>query len=1480
MTGKGRRLLVERLEDRTTPSILFGPAYGAEQAHDGGPKPQPGPGGVPVYLLFWGSANQWNTGPSQALIGAAARSILSGPYLQGLAQYGITSGATLGGVAVDTTTVANGVSPAAIRQEVENNLLMGNLPEGEQLTSSPDPLYFVMLPPGITSSGGGFTNGHDAALLSDYPTDSDNVYYGWVSNQGGLDGITAGFSQELADALTDPQPGKSLQVTAGSSWTGSRGGEVADAEAQNDTSYLNGLLVGSYWSQQDNAFVIPDGQPNHASLVALASPVRASSSTTFTGTVATITDFNASDPIAPGNYTATITWGDGGSSAGSIQSTGSGHYTVSGTHSYTKSGAYTLTTTVKAPLLPGQPSTTATGTAAVDDPSLSVTNIAATPNAPAGSGITGAVEKAVGVALDCTFTDGDSQALASAYTSTVDWGDGHSDSVSAVATGNGGFDLSAVHAYAEEGTYTITVTIDDAGGSSTSAQVNVVVADAPLLAGPASQTVLTVPGAAGAVALGPDGNLWFPETAVDPVTGLQLNRLGRVTPGGSVTEFSISTDNGLPGGITRGPDGNLWFTETLYSKDGKRTTVGTAIGRMTTTGQATLFALPAPLNSPTAITAGPDGNLWFVVGNDVGRITTAGVITEFSIPTPAALPTSITAGPDGNLWFTEVIGNQIGRISPAGVIQEFALPTSGALPVRITAGPDGNLWFTEEGANKIGRITPAGAVTEFALATPNSSPSAISAGPNGDLFFAESIGRIGEITPAGQFTAEYPVDVGTIGGVVGSLIVGPQQTLAFTENTASQVGLRIGLLSLPAPLGVQTETSFTTTVARFADTNPAGVAGDFTATIDWGDGSTSAGTITPGSLSGPNGVSFNVAGTHTYTQVAGGTFAVTVTVSDSGGASRVLTTTVGVAGLPAAQQLLQAPTVVRQGSAISSLVTADFNGDGKPDLAVANDGSAGSVGILLNNGNGTFASPVDYSTGTDVLSVVVADFNSDGKLDLAVLDRNDQDHSCTLSILLGNGDGTFGVGTPFGVGHDAVALAVGDFNGDRKPDLIVIGDGQKDMGTSLDGGLQVLLGNGDGTFASPLLTYAGSQFTGAVVGDFNGDGRADLIVSTSGNVVLLLTGNGDGTFQAPRPFAAGGTPVGLAVADFNGDGNLDLAVSVAGNGAPAGVSILLGNGVGNFAAAVTYRVGNGIGSAGSLAVADLNNDGVPDLVVANGAGKTASELLGKGDGTLGAPQSYLSGGPNPLALAVADFTGDGRQDVAVLNVSQVKGVPSNLSLLAATPSANHDPVPANLPNVSGALSHSPEYYSNLIVVTYLRYLNRAPGASEVGGWLNAMQAGLSDEHLEAGFIGSPEYIANHGGQGAGWVTGMYKDLLGRSPSQDEVNGWVSALNNGEPTTQVAFGFAASPEREGKRVRDDYFRYLGRTPGQSEVDGWVYYFSVLGGTNENVVAGFVGSPEYFSRHGSDGRDWLASAYRDVLHRAPGVGEYAYWLSALG
>jgi serine/threonine protein kinase len=344
----------------------------------------------------------------------------------------------------------------------------------------------------------------------------------------------------------------------------------------------------------------------------------------------------------------------------------------------------------------------------------------------------------------------------------------------------------------------------------------------------------------------------------------------------------------------------------------------------------------------------------------------------------------------------------------------------------------------------------------------------------------------------------------------------------------------------------------------------------------------------------------------------------------------------------------------------NAVVVGDFNGDGRPDLAVANTADS-TIGVLLNDGSGAFRPAVNYTVGGEPAHIVVGDFNNDGKPDLAVAAGK----SDAVALLFGRGDGTFQAAEPFRTGRGPTGLAAADLNGDGHLDLI---------STSFSGVVNVHFGRGDGTFG-PAHVYAAGGATAAVaVADLNGDGRLDLIVSNGGtNSLSILLGAGDGTFRPEVLYGVGSGPGVVVVADFNRDGKADLAVENVGTN---DVSVLLGNGDGTFGPVASYSAGAG---PGGLVAADLDGDGLIDLATANHHSLDVTVLFGKGDGSFGPPIRHPARWV-PAKLAVGDFDGDGRPDLAVTN-----HLSHDLSILRGRPPVPHFRLALNKQVTAGGL---------------------------------------------------------------------------------------------------------------------------------------------------------------------------------------------------
>jgi len=367
-----------------------------------------------------------------------------------------------------------------------------------------------------------------------------------------------------------------------------------------------------------------------------------------------------------------------------------------------------------------------------------------------------------------------------------------------------------------------------------------------------------------------------------------------------------------------------------------------------------------------------------------------------------------------------------------------------------------------------------------------------------------------------------------------------------------------------------------------------------------------------------------------------GTASVTVvTPAPGGGTSNQIFFSAAVATSSVTLKRSDIP-IVTTATGPLDIVTADLDLDGRLDLAIANgccDPNPGhNVSILFGNGDGTFQNQVDFPTAAAPNAVIVADVNRDGVPDLitAEYDRG------KVSVLLGKGDGTFQPQVNYDTARLSEEVVTADFNQDGELDLAVC--------NAVQSTVSILLGRGSGIF-EPSHDFAAGDIPQSVTeGEFNGDGKIDLAIANNSEMgVSVLLGNGDGTFRAPVSYAAGTFSIQVATADLNGDGKLDLVVS---NNSSNTVSILLANADGIFQGHKDYAVGM---APKGIVMSDFNADGKMDLAISNQNSNTVSILLGNGDGTIQPHIDYPTG-TFPDRLCAGDFNGDGRIDLAAVDV--------------------------------------------------------------------------------------------------------------------------------------------------------------------------------------------------------------------------------------
>jgi streptogramin lyase len=666
-----------------------------------------------------------------------------------------------------------------------------------------------------------------------------------------------------------------------------------------------------------------------------------------------------------------------------------------------------------------------------------------------------------------------------------------------------------------------------------------------------------------------------------------------MTPGGSlIKEYPVVNQAAVVDSITAGPDGNLWYV-TYF---GQTTAY---VGRIAPDGSNQKeFLVPNDGGGAQAITMGPDGNLWFTLyySDEIGQATPSGTIQLFGGLTKGAHPEGITTGPDGNLWFTEIDGNSIGRITPDGQhVKEFPLPTAGSSPTGIAAGPDGNLWFSESTGNRIGQINTSGNILKEYSA---SNPFGITAGPDRNLWFAEvTNNKIGRITTAG-IPSEFAVP--TLDSQPNLITTGPDGNLWFTEFNANQIGrLNRPVLS---PISDQTvnEGSLLTLTATATDTDTSAV---LTYSLD---------SAPAGAAIDPN------TGVFTYTPADGpASYSVIVRVTDNGTPALSDTKTFNITVNPVAPTAsISGPTDGYQGvSCQPRTFTLSATEPSAADQAAGftyaviwGDGASDT----LTGPSGTPATHVYNSPGfyTVTLTATDEDGAQSAPVTLPVTINETEQQGSVLAVGGTVGDDSF-VLTP-GKSSGTVqvnvnGVALGTFTTSQV--LAYGGPGNDTVNVNGTAGADSF------TVSSSSVTISGVTVSGNDVEAWTANGLAgnDTFTVTAGGLPISFDG-GTGTNTLVGPSSANAWHItGANSGDLNGDSFLNIQNLTGGSGADT------------FQFRPGGSVGGRVNGAGGSNTLDYSSYGSP--VTVNLQSKTASgmssftgiaALVGSGSGdTLG-----------------------------------------------------------------------------------------------------------------------------------------------------------------------------------------------------------------------------------------------------------------------
>jgi streptogramin lyase len=1085
-----------------------------------------------------------------------------------------------------------------------------------------------------------------------------------------------------------------------------------------------------------------------------------------------------------------------------------------------------------------------------------------------------------------SFSDADPSATVSSFTASIAWGDG-STSAGTISTDRlSGFDVSGTHSYAEEGSYSATVTITDVDTSHDVGQYTALATSTAVVTADGSLQLAALPTSATA-----GSSASFTVTALDPS--------GNSDPDYNGTVHFISSDGQavLPAdyAFTTSDAGVHSFSATLKTAGSQSLTAADKANAAiagTQTGIAVAAATTHTLlvtGLPATSTAGTAGNVTVTAEDAFGNTASSYRSTaHFTSTDPqAALPA------DSTFSSSDAGAHSFGVVFKTAGTQSLTATDTGTSHM---AGTETGITI---GAAAVARFQVAGFAASIAggigqvTVTAEDSFGNPVPGYRGTVHFSSSDTQA--ILPADYTFLSSDNGVHTF--AVTLKTAGSQTITASDTVSPGMTGAEAGIAISPAAASNLLVTGFPASITAGMPSNVTVTAVDPYGNVATGYRSTVSLTSSDGQAALP--------APYTFTAADAGTHLLSATLQTAGNQSLSATDN-GPSPLAATQT----------GITVAAAAATTFIVDGFPAAVLAE--SAGTVTVTAEDGYGNHANgyggtihfsssdgqailPSDYTfssgdAGSHSFSVALA---TAGTQSITAQDRR-------TSSILGTQTG-IAVSNPLPTSDSLLPSSIPE--GSAAGTLIINGAGFVPVSMVQWNGTALAT-----TFVSSTQLQAsvpaaklveGGSFTIQVSSNGPGGGTSNAQTFTVPDAPLTATGTslslGEGTtFTGPvATFTDASSASGVYTATITwGDGHKSAGTIQATGPGAFGVW-----GTNNYAEEGSYSIQVAIQDAGGAAVLTTSTVSVFDVPLtasgmtlistqgsasggpvalftdpgSTGTATNYTALITWGDGHTSPGSITANGGGSFTVSGSTIYAAEGPYSVSI-HITDAGG--SAITTASVVHVARSGPLPTNLSAVSLGLTKSAEYYSSVVTGAYQRYLQRNPDAIGLAFWVSRLQSGLTDEQLEAGFIGSPEYIQNHGGTRAGWVVGLYHDLLGRAPDAAGLNNWLSQLNQGATPYSIALGFAAGAEREAIRVTADYQRYLGRAPSVDEVAYWVDQFVNHGQTNEDLIAGFVGSVEYFYRHYGNVPDYLQSVYADVLNRSPDAAGVDHWVSALG